>query len=91
MNLHEAMTQARTLLLEGLRDHEQTCGNPAACREKANALAYLAHSIGATKDDLDAFPGLLVRYDLDCKNSGGCDAHEGGLDLGRRRIDDDQD
>lgn len=72
--IRELIYTARTLLIEAIEAHEALCQSEQ-CREKANVLAFLAHSIGAHADDVKAFPAMLFDYDMKCAQGGGCPAH----------------
>ena len=66
LNLTAVSTEARDRLVEALRQHKATCPNPN-CAEVGNVLAFLAHCLGATRQDLIVMEQLLVRYDLNCQ------------------------
>lgn len=73
----QLIQQARDLLIQALEAHEKVCSNPH-CRERANFLAFIAHSLGVSREDLRAFPWLFVGYEIRCKKHGGCDIHKSG-------------
>lgn len=59
------LRQARDLIVEAFREHEAACQSPR-CPEKANVLAWLAHALGATRDDLRQMEPLVVWNDFNC-------------------------
>lgn len=73
-DMRHLVYSARTLLIEAVELHESQCRSPT-CREKANVLAFLAHSIGANADDVKSFPAMLFDYDMKCAQGGECPAH----------------
>jgi hypothetical protein len=62
--------QARDLLLQHMAAHRATCSEESDCGEVANILAFMAHSLGASRRDLMKFPTLLVDYDMRCAGCG---------------------
>lgn len=69
----ELVTQARDLLVKYITDHEESCSaERGECTELANMIAYIAHSLGATKEDMMRVPGLLFKFDVTCKGGEGC-------------------
>lgn len=58
---------ARQILVEEITAHRAVCVNPATCRETANMLAWLAHSMGVTRSDLLDFPRILTVYEINCQ------------------------
>lgn len=65
----QTIEHARDLVIEHLVAHEGQCSDPN-CLERANILAFMAHSIGATDRDLHALPRLLLTYDGNCSGCG---------------------
>jgi hypothetical protein len=57
--------QASNLLIEAFTVHDQVC-QLKDCREKGNALGFLAHCLGADAADLQAMRKALLEYDLAC-------------------------
>ncbi len=65
--LAESPNVARDLLVAYLREHERTCTKPPGqCQEVGGVLGWLAHCLGATREDLVRLQGELVHYDLTC-------------------------
>ena len=61
--------QARDILIEHMDVHRAECPDDD-CAEVGNILAFLAHSLGARRQDLQRFPGLLIHYDMGCAGCG---------------------
>jgi hypothetical protein len=64
--MSERVHRARDLLIEEVAEHAKHC-TAQQCEHLANLLAFLAHSIGATRRDMLALPRLLAQYDLECQ------------------------
>ena len=64
---------ARDLLVVYVHQHQKECTKRRDdCLEVAGILAYIAHSIGATREDLDKLPGLLFQMDMECESDSDC-------------------
>ena len=63
-----AMEAVRDQLNAVIIDHEdREHGGEPCYDERFNAVAFLAHCLGATRQDLIVMEQLLVRYDLNCQ------------------------
>lgn len=58
--------QARDLLVDWIDEHRATCPH-AACAEPENAIAYLAHCMGA--QDFVKIQRLFLDYEIRCKRN----------------------
>jgi hypothetical protein len=67
------MNVARQALFDALDEHDARCPIGDGCLVRANMLAFLAHCIGASREDVTAFPAMLADYDMKCVQAGGCE------------------
>ncbi len=60
--------EIRTAFIAWLIDHRANCNNPGCCNEPADAVAFLAHSVGIHSDRLEDVRQWLVSYEATCVN-----------------------